>query len=63
MLLSPIERNTVDAILSFFSNLILLTAGLFVILFWIVLFVLIGIEIWDQIFGEDETDSDDQEVY
>ena len=38
-----------DTVLSFFSDLILFTAGLLVITFWIVIFAAIGIEIHDAI--------------
>jgi hypothetical protein len=38
-----------DALLSFFSDLILFTAGLAVVVLWIVLFIGIIIEVHDQI--------------
>lgn len=42
-----------ETILEFFSNLILFTAGLGVLIFWIILLVLIGIEIYDAFTEED----------
>jgi hypothetical protein len=43
-----------DSVLSFFSDLILFTAGLVVIALWLALFVAVGIEVYDQIKnGED----------
>ena len=40
-----------EPLLSFLSNLILFTAGLVVVIFWIIALVIIAIEIWDLISG------------
>jgi len=41
-----------EAILSFFSDLILFTAGIGVALFWIALIIAISVEVHDLIFGD-----------
>lgn len=46
-----------DLILSFFSDLILFTFGLAVLIFWIGIVVVVAIEIWDA-FHENEEDAD-----
>jgi len=43
-----------EAILNFFSDLILFTAGVAVLLFWVAIFMVIAIEVHDLIFGEPE---------
>lgn len=43
-----------EAVLAFFSDLILFTAGLGVVTFWLAIFMAIAIEIHDLIFGEGE---------
>jgi hypothetical protein len=48
-----------DTILSFFSHLILFTAGLVVIVFWLALFAIVAIEAHDFIFGEPSSPSED----
>lgn len=40
------------------SDLVLYTAALAVLIFWIGLFVLIGIEIWDEFHEEDPEEED-----
>lgn len=45
-------------ILSFFSDLILFTAGLMVMLFWVVIFIAIAIEIID-LFKDEPIDAKD----
>lgn len=49
-----------DAVLAFFSDLILFTAGLAVLTFWLIVFAAIAIEVHDLIFGtpkkEEESD-------
>jgi hypothetical protein len=53
-----------DKILSFFSDLILVTAGLVVLILWIALFIAIGIEIWDAFHNnENEAEDGEEEVY
>lgn len=55
-----------DTILSFFSHLILITAGLAVLLLWLAIFMVVAIEIHDLIFGEETSsseDNNDQEYY
>lgn len=47
-----------DKILSFFSDLILFTAGLVVVIFWIAIFIAIGIEIWDSFHATNEDEED-----
>lgn len=46
--------------MSFFSDLILFTAGLVVVLLWITIFIVIGIEIYD---GFKESDKDEEEDF
>jgi len=41
-----------EAILSFFSDLILFTAGLGVLTLWVAIFMAIAIEVHDMIFGD-----------
>lgn len=48
-----------DAILSFFSSLILFTAGLAVFIFWVILFGLIAVEVYDWVTG-DKTNPDNE---
>lgn len=43
-----------EQLLSFLSNLILFTAGLVVVVLWLVVFMVIAIEVHDAIFGEPE---------
>lgn len=52
-----------DHVLSFFSHLILITAGLAVVLFWLIIFAVVAIEIWDLIFEGESTASDDDGPY
>jgi hypothetical protein len=52
-----------DKILSFFSDLILVTAGLVVFILWIALFIAIGIEIWDSFHSNENNTEDDEETY
>lgn len=40
--------------LDLFSDLILLTAGLGVLIFWIVVFIAVGIEVYDMLTEEPE---------
>jgi hypothetical protein len=47
-----------EALLNFFSDLILFTAGLFVLFLWIGLMVILAIEIYDS-FHESPTEIDD----
>lgn len=49
-----------DKILGFFSDLILFTAGLAVLVLWILLFIAIGIEVWDAFHSEVNEDDDDE---
>lgn len=44
-----------DAILGFFSNLILFTAGLIVAILWLIAIMLIAVEVFDTITGNDST--------
>jgi len=48
----------VDELLSFFSDLILFTAGLVVVILWIALFIAIGIEIHDAIIEHRSKEKD-----
>lgn len=48
-------------ILAFFSDLILLTAGIVVCLFWLGLFGVIAIESWDFFTGYNKKHNDDEE--
>lgn len=41
-----------ETILGFFSDLILFTAGLAVLILWLVIFMAVAIEIHDLIFGD-----------
>lgn len=59
----PQKGNKLDRLLSFFSDLILFTAGLAVIVFWLVLIVLIGIEIWDAIFEKDGSEPEGEDDF
>lgn len=43
-----------EAILAFFSDLILFTAGLVVALFWVIIFMVIAVEVYDLIFNRDQ---------
>lgn len=49
-----------DGILSFLSDLILLTAGLAVVTFWFIIFVVIAIEIID-LFKDAKNPAEDEE--
>lgn len=42
-----------DTILGFFSDLILFTAGLFVISFWALIIMVVSVEVFDLITGND----------
>lgn len=42
-----------ETILSFFSDLILFTAGLFVCTVWIIIIILASVEIYDLVTGKD----------
>lgn len=42
-----------DTLLNFFSDLILFTAGLLVAAFWILIIILVSVEIFDTITGND----------
>lgn len=46
-------------ILSFFSDLILITGGIVVCLIWIALFIALGIEIWDAFHDNNEEDEEE----
>lgn len=48
-----------EQVLSFMSDLILFTFGLIVATFWVIIFGVIAIEIWDLIF---EKEADDEET-
>lgn len=48
-----------ETVLNFFADLMLFTGGLMVIAFWIVLFVIIGIEIWDAFHEKPITEEDE----
>jgi hypothetical protein len=52
------ERKEMEALLNFFSDLILFTAGLFVLFLWIGLLVILAIEIYDS-FHETPTSTDE----
>lgn len=43
-----------DTLLSFFHDLILFTAGLWVMVFWLVFFVLLSVEMFDRVTGADK---------
>jgi hypothetical protein len=43
-----------ESVLNFFSDLILVTAGLAVVFIWLAIFMAIAIEVHDMIFGEPE---------
>jgi hypothetical protein len=51
-----------DQVLAFLSDLIIFTFGLVVLIFWIVLFAIIAIEVWDLIFEKDKEETDVQDV-
>jgi hypothetical protein len=48
-----------ETILAFFSGLILFTAGLAVLVFWLIIFMVIAIEIHDLIFGDPTKSKED----
>lgn len=48
-----------DAILAFFSNLILFTAGVVVCLLWIVIIAAIVVEIWDAFHEQPQQEEED----
>lgn len=45
-----------DALLNFFSGLIVFTFGLAVALVWVGIIVVVSVELWDLIFGEPENE-------
>lgn len=49
-----------EGFLSFLSDLILFTAGIAVLLFWLVLLVGIAIETYDFITKKDDTDEEEE---
>jgi hypothetical protein len=49
-----------ETVLNFFADLMLITGGIVVLAFWIVLFVLIGIEIWDAFHEKPEEEEEDR---
>lgn len=51
-----------DALLSFFADFILFTAGVIVCLAWIVLIIAVAIELYDGIKGEKDV-SDEEEMF
>lgn len=59
---SVTERYIVDGFLSFLSDLILLTAGIAVLILWIVVFVAIAIEIYDGITGKGKETPEAEEL-
>ena len=54
------ERNPMETILGFFSDLILFTAGLAVLILWLVIFMAVAIEIHDLIFGDPGAEKEDE---
>ena len=50
-----------DTILSFFSHLILITAGLAVCVLWLAIFMVVAIEVHDLIFGDPSSATEDAE--
>lgn len=52
-----------EALLSFFSDLILFTGGVVVSLLWLALFVVGAIEVWDLIFDKGESTALDEEDF
>lgn len=48
-----------DAILAFFSDLILFTAGVAVCLLWIAIIIAVGIEIWDAFHEQPQQEEED----
>lgn len=51
-----------EGLLSFFSDLILFTAGLLVIVMWLAVLIGIAVEIYDSFKEKDKNDIDDEEV-
>lgn len=49
-----------EQVLAFLSDLILLTFGLAVVAFWIVMFSAVAIEIWDFITGNNQDDQGEE---
>ena len=45
-----------DSLLHFLSTLILLTAGLVVVVLWIIISAIVAVEIWDLIRGNNQED-------
>lgn len=50
-----------DALLKFFSDIILFTAGLGVSILWLVILIAIAIEIYDTVTGKDEKTTEDED--
>ena len=50
-----------EAVLAFFSDLILFTAGLVVIALWLIAIAVIAIEVWDLITGNDGTNKEEDQ--
>lgn len=50
-----------DTFLGFLSDLILLTAGVFVMIFWVVILVAIAVEIYDGITGKGKEEPAEEE--
>ena len=50
-----------STVLEFFANLILFTAGMFVLALWILLIFVGCVELWDAIFEDDKSDQPDEE--
>jgi hypothetical protein len=51
-----------EAVLGFMADLILFTAGLAVITFWLAIFMAIAIEVHDLIFGEGEKEKEESDA-
>lgn len=49
-----------EALLDFFSDLILFSAGLVVVVFWIVIIMVVAIETWDAIFEKDQPKEEEE---
>lgn len=48
-----------EQLLDFFSALMILTGGLVVTVFWIVVVIAVSVEIYDRVLGEDKKEDDD----
>jgi hypothetical protein len=49
-------------VMAFFSDLILITAGLIVLLFWLVIFAVVAIELFDLITGNGSNDIEEEDL-